>query len=173
MLLGLFGFSLHLDDFVFKLLVFKHEKFVLGVKLGDAVQGAIDLDSQRHRSLVDSLVVRRRLLRPRFRTRPSPIACLSLLLSLLWAVLMVCLSRRWLTVTIDAGKFSFVHIADCAAQKLGQVLRHVLDSLQVTQLILQLKDLVKLYLLHFADFCGNLKVGHLIFAIGRVSENVI
>jgi hypothetical protein len=55
--------TLHLNDFVFKLLVFEHQKFVLGVELGDAVQSAVDFDAKSLCCFIHTfIVVRGRLL---------------------------------------------------------------------------------------------------------------
>lgn len=59
------------------------------------------------------------------------------------------------------------------AKELGQVSRHVSNSLQVTDLILQLKDLVQLYLLHLSYLSSHLQIGCLVLPIGRVREDIV
>lgn len=59
-LLRLLLFALHLDNLVLQLLILEHEQFVLRVQLGNAVQSAVDFNSQRLGSLFDSFVVVRR-----------------------------------------------------------------------------------------------------------------
>ena len=54
-----------------------------------------------------------------------------------------------------------------------QVSRHVAYSFQVANFGLKIKNLVKLDLLHFADFNGDFKICSFIFSIGRICENVV
>lgn len=48
--------ALHLDNLVLQLLIFKHQQLVLGIKLRDAVQSAVNFDTERLSSLFDALV---------------------------------------------------------------------------------------------------------------------
>ena len=165
MLLSLFLFLLHLQNLILQLLVFKHQKLILSVKLRNSIESAIDFYAKCFCSFIDAFGVSRRLLRARL--GPTVLSTIVVAVtSLLCRLLVATDTPIQVHVTIQAAELGFANIGHCSSEKLGKVLRNVFHGFKVTHLILEVKDLVKLDLRHFSDLGSHVQVCCLVLTLG-------
>ena len=59
-------------------------------------------------------------------------------------------------ITVETLEFGLANVSHSASEQLCQILGNILHSFEVADLILQIKDLIQLYLAHLADLGGHI-----------------